>query len=136
MDDESLKPKSISLSEVKELLSKSFLYLKDSEYTLKDTNIMMIDHKEFPDEIIQNYTKEGKPAFTLSVANPKEKSEIGGIQGEKEITVRGNNGIYLDSNVNIITFDEKDLRYSMIINDKNITLEEGIEILGSLSYYN
>ncbi|AFS79294.1 hypothetical protein Curi_c22920 [Gottschalkia acidurici 9a] len=134
--DEQSKIKSASLDEVKDIFNKSFLYLKDSKnYVLKDTNIVTLDNKEFPDEISQEYIKDGKPVFSLSVLKPKETSYEVGLPGSKEIVIRGGKGSYIDDTIKIITFDEKGLRYNMILHVNNISIEECIKIVDSLSYY-
>ena len=134
--DEQSKPKSVSLDEAKNIINKPFLYLKDSEeYDLKDTNIVTLNSKEFPNEISQEYIKDGKPAFSLSLIEREEKSDEVELLSSKEVIIRGSKGSYTDDAIKIITFDEKGLRYNMIVHANNITIEECIKIIDSLSYY-
>lgn len=129
----------IDLKQGVKIAGKPILYLKESsDYKLKGVtylNVKAISHKE----INQTYEKGGVVAFLLTTiinADSKNSSvDEDKLPGEKEITVRGSKGAVMED-IKCISWSENGLKYSVLIQDPNIKLDEGKKIVESLKLTN
>ncbi|MBV7272487.1 response regulator transcription factor [Clostridium sp. PL3] len=130
--------KVIDLKEGVKIAGKSILCLEESsDYKLKTVTYLdakAISHKE----INQNYEKNGVPAFTLTTIlndNKDSKDDEDKLPGEKDITVRGIKGTVIED-IKCISWTENNLRYSVLIQDPNLKLDDWKKIVESLTLTN
>ncbi|RDW20290.1 hypothetical protein CWR48_06265 [Oceanobacillus arenosus] len=124
--DENLAPDTVTIEEAENALGKPFLVFSDDEVKLN--NIQMYDFtKELERyELEMEYTtNDDVPMFFLSIFPAPEEEDIEIKPGEMK--VRDNNAEY-EEQINSIMWDEDGLRYSIIITNPDITIEEVIEL--------
>ncbi|MCY6957728.1 LolA family protein [Clostridium brassicae] len=130
--------KKITLTEARKFIGKPILYVeKTSGYDLKEMNLQMYESKIVTDEIIQDYYKNNKKSFNLSIRkeqklNEKDKKDNAKLQGEKDITIRGKKGMFLDDVIKLITWSENGVSYSFMIEDPNMTFDEAKKVIENM----
>ncbi|WP_025026685.1 LolA family protein [Caldalkalibacillus mannanilyticus] len=115
----------VSLEEAVELMGEKFLTLEDEVYSLKNIEFVGVDSLSHQ-EVILSYHKEELPQFSLSIFKPVD--DIQGTAlfgGEETINVRGTEGMYIKNDyLTMLTWDEASWRYSIMVENPSITLEE------------
>lgn len=131
LDESSTKEKDISFEDAQKNIGKPILSLKEeSGYTLKSMKLSGEGTKY--SEIVQEYQKNNKPSFTLSMGRYVKTNDDDKIPGEEEIKVRGQKGSLITDGITIICWSENGVRYSFIVNDPNIKVEEAKNIINML----
>lgn len=137
MEDIGPKTKKMDLKALKDYLGCSFLYFnKESGVDIKDISLQQYGNKDIDDEIIMEYTKDNKPFCNISVRKGGGNiSEDDKIPGEKDITIRGQKGTVIEGNINIFLWAEGNIRYSVILKDNSVKVENFMKILDKMSLY-
>ncbi|RXI50976.1 hypothetical protein DP124_10945 [Clostridium tetani] len=137
MEDVGPKTKKMDLKAVKDYLGCSFLYFnKESKIDIKDINLQQYGSKDIDDEIIMEYTKDNKPFCSISVRKDRDNiPEDAKIPGEKDITIRGQKGTVIEGNISIFLWAENNVRYSVILKDNSIKVEDFAKVLDKMSLY-
>ncbi|WP_282804491.1 LolA family protein [Clostridium tetani] len=137
MEDLGPKSKKMDLKAVKDYLGSSFLYFnKESKIDIKDINLQQYGSKDIDDEIIMEYTKDNKPFCSISVRKDKDNiPEDAKMPGEKDINIRGQKGSVVEGNINIFLWAENNVRYSVILKDNSIKVEDFAKVLDKMSLY-
>lgn len=120
----------VSLFEATEALGSPFLYFPESEEltiaSLEKTDLEGIVNRT---EVDIEYVKNDLPYISLSVFETPEDVDDIAFPGEEKILLRDKEGIFIDSEgFRSVMWDEEGLRYSIIIHDPSVSIEE-IEIL-------
>jgi len=129
----------VTLDEAAENLGKPFLYFPETD-GLKMTRIEMVELQgELKrKEVNIDYQKDGLPAFTMTVFPSPEDTgeEIGRLPGEKDVTVRGQEGTYTEMNeFRSLVWQENGLNYSILFIDPNLTLEQFTALADEMALY-
>lgn len=139
INDSAPKENTIDMKQAEKIAGKPILILpENSGYKLKSVTYMdapAIKHKE----INQIYEKNGVDAFTLTTVvlyddKASEKDNFN-IDGEKNITIRGQKGTVMEEPIKYICWSEDGLNYNLLIQDPSITMDASKKIVESLHYY-
>ncbi|MFD1412358.1 LolA family protein [Oceanobacillus jeddahense] len=110
-DLEAFTPDTVTLAEAEESLEQAFYLFPEDEFTLKDIEMHHIEGIITRDELnLTYYSKADMPMFYLSIFRSPEGMEI----EKADMEIRGKKAAY-EKVVNSITWDEEDLRYSIIM---------------------
>ncbi|AXI08340.1 hypothetical protein CUC15_05075 [Oceanobacillus zhaokaii] len=123
--DENLAPDTVTIDDAENALGKPFLVFPEE---IRLNNMQMYDFSEELDryELEMEYTtREEVPMFFLSIFPTPAEEDMEIKPGEMK--VRDNNAEY-EEQINSIMWDEDGLRYSIIITNPDITIEEVIEL--------
>ncbi|MTK11925.1 MAG: hypothetical protein F8N39_07510 [Clostridiaceae bacterium] len=132
------KGTSSNLKDGAKMAGKPILYLPENkEYKLKSVttnNFEKINHKE----VEQTYEKNGAVSFILTtvISDDNSKKDDFNLPNEKEITIRGQKGTFMDDSIKVACWSENGLNYSILIQDPKLTLEETKKIAESLVFTN
>ncbi|CCQ93982.1 conserved exported hypothetical protein [[Clostridium] ultunense Esp] len=126
--DEMNPTRKVTFAEAAEKIGTSFLYFPETD-GLDITRIELVDQqgKLNRKEVNIEYQKNDLPYFTMTVfPSPEEtEGEMGMIPGEKAITIRGQDGTYIEmGQFRSLVWQENGMNYSVIFVDPNLTLEE------------
>lgn len=117
----------VSLEEATSRLGKSFLYFTEND----QLKIASIEKSELTGEINRveidmNYTKNELPLLTLSLFETSEDiGDLDLVQGEEPVTIRGQEGSYMEiGDTRTLFWQEDGMSYSIIIIDPNLTMDE------------
>lgn len=118
----------VTLEEAAEAVGQPFLHFPEKD-GLALARIEKIELKGELNRIEVNldYQKDRLPFFTLTVFESPEESEgdAGLFPGEKEVTIRGQKGVYMDMDgFRSLVWQENGLNYSILFTDPNLSLEE------------
>jgi outer membrane lipoprotein-sorting protein len=132
-----LEENNVSIEEAEKIVGKPILILgNNSEYELESITNLSYDSMKRT-EISQIYQKNGVRAFILTVLiNKEENNEEENLKlpGEEEAVIRGNKGTIIEDIVNLINWEEDGIKYSFLILDPSITMENAIEIVENLKF--
>ena len=142
--DSPLQEKTIDLQQAAEIAGRAILTLpEDSGYQLKNVTCLDLSgNDQFQhQEINQSYEKNGAEALLLTAIIPtgsQAAGEGGGedelkLPGEKEVTLRGQQGSVIDDVIKCISWSEDGLNYSILIMDPTLSIEKGLELADSLT---
>lgn len=125
--DNFMDTEEISLEDALEGVGKPFYYLPEEE-GIEISTIDKFDMEGIAErtEVNIEYTKDGVPFATLAVFDsPEDVDEDFAMPDEQEVTVRGMDGTFTDTDgFRLLHWQEDGLTYSMMIIDPNIELEE------------
>ncbi|QTD39493.1 outer membrane lipoprotein carrier protein LolA [Sporosarcina sp. Te-1] len=124
MDEESMMPKETNQDEVKKELGAYYQIPENEE--LKLAKITVLEGVEGRQEFSFDYTKQGLPAFSVSVFKVMPNvTEFGGLPAEEDITIRGLEGTKIDAKgFRILDWIEGGLQYSVLLENPEIGFEE------------
>lgn len=112
------------IKDAEKLLGQSFYMFNDDDLVL---NHIEISESKLHDEVALNYSKDGLPAVTLSIFSTPEGKGMEIVSGE--FTIRGVPAEYdIISETQFFLWDEEGLRYSLIVENPEITEEQIIEL--------
>lgn len=122
------KPSIGTVADAEKALGKAFLLInKKSELKSK---IELMELKELNrTEVNITYTKDQLPYITMSVF-PIPKGSEAELDGDK-VTVRGQEGFYMEE-IKALSWDEKGLRYTVIIDEPSLKLDKVIQLLNEM----
>lgn len=122
-----LKTEEVTIEEAKEGVGQPFHYFPEKN----GLEISSIEKDELTGELNRtevniDYKKEGNPFLTLAVfESPEEIDENLTFPDEEEVTIRGQEGTFTDTDgFRAMFWQEDGLNYSLIIIDPTISLEE------------
>ncbi|WP_186576691.1 LolA family protein [Aquibacillus kalidii] len=123
MDDYS--PKTGSVEDAEQALGEPFLLINDANFKLEKLEWDVLQGEFSRTELTLYYNKDGIPAFTLSIFSiPKGP----GVELEtSQVNVRGNKAEYM-KDIRNLTWDEDSLRYSILIEHPDLSLEEMLKV--------
>lgn len=118
----------ITLEEAQSILGQPPLLLQQPDIELQEVELYELQGELDRPEISFTYTSEGVPVFIVSVfPAPDEDFGFGG----KAIEVRGTTGEYADI-INSISWDEHGLRYTVLVQDPELSVEETVEWINAM----
>lgn len=132
MDAASTAPKEVTLEDAKGKID-AFLMIPETA-SLKITTIEDMNVEERPEFSI-NYAVDGIPAFSLSFFEETESyTEFGGLSSDEEsITIHGQKGTKTDmEGFRLLNWGEGKLRYSVLIENPDITFEEVLSYIDTM----
>lgn len=135
MDKDISDTDEITIAEANEKLGGKLLYINDEKYKLEKTTFSSYDSEIVPDEMVFNYSKDNSLNFFISVLEKQEEMENDGVLDIEEREIRGNKAYVMDDILKMITFYEDDLQYNLIMEDEEMTIEEGIDIIENMEKY-
>jgi len=129
----------VTLAEAAENIGAAFLYFPESG----GLSISRIELAELAGELKRkevnfDYQKDGLPSFTMTVfPSPEDSGEdIGRLPGEEAVTVRGQEGTYMEmGDFRSLVWQENGLNYSIVFVDPNLTLEQFTALADSMALY-
>jgi len=128
--EKTMEPAEVSLREAAETLGQNFL--KFSEDDMKLVKVTLLDYRQsigrFEVEL-EYETLEGTPLLSMSVFPTPEGPGMG--LGRKNITVRGKKAKF-EKMINGITWDEDGLRYSVIMHNPDVPIEDMISMAANM----
>lgn len=122
--EESLGPDTVTIEEAEDALGQAFLVFPEEEVVL--TEVAMYDFSNELDryEVELNYhSKDDIPMFTVSIFPTPDDAEV----KTGDYTVRGKDAEY-EEIINGIIWDEDGLRYSLLISNPDVEIEEVIKL--------
>lgn len=128
--DDAIAVDEVSLAEASEALEQDFLYIPESD----DIKISTIEQNDLQGvinriEIDIDYKKDDLPYITLSMFETPEDVDDFTVHGVEDVEIRGFEATYTElENFRSVVWDEDGLRYSILIIDPNLTLEDVIEM--------
>lgn len=134
--DDIYSPDNVSLSEATAALEQPFLHFPESDElvisTVEKTELDGIVNRT---EIDIEYEKDDLPFLSLSIFETPEDAEDIMFSGDEETTIRGEKAIYTDmEGFRAVSWDEKGLRYSIIMIDPDVTIENIKELVEDMTY--
>ncbi|QHT47074.1 hypothetical protein QRD89_11250 [Halobacillus sp. ACCC02827] len=130
MDDLGLTEET-SLEEAEEIYGQPVLKVKDEAYEL--TAVDRFSSKELKrTEVNQSYSKDGYGQFTLTSFEAPEDNLSAGFSGEEIVEVRGTKGVFTEDVITNLLWEEGGLRYSLLVEDPELTKEEIFAIAEAL----
>ncbi|SFS57300.1 outer membrane lipoprotein carrier protein LolA [Paenibacillus sp. 453mf] len=119
LDD--MGPQPVTVEEAEEALGQSFLQLPSEGFDQISVEMYEASGELNRNEVTINYLVQGKTPLSLSIfKSPGDDVQDGGF-GEK-VTVRGQKGDYMKE-INIISWDEEGLRYSLMADQQGAQTE-------------
>lgn len=142
LDELVVKHQVIGLEEAIQNIGKNLLHLPQSlGYQVEIIEHIQNSKTQGRDyRLIQEARKDGISKFNIFITKSEgEESQVGLYYDEeesdiKEIDIRGSNAYFLDKSMPRIIFQENGIRYSFQIEDKNMKMEEAIEIIEKMTY--
>lgn len=148
IDDFSPDIEEITIEEANKELNGRLLYVKDQIYKLEKVQYLRSKSEDMDDEIIFDYSKDGENLFNITVIK-RSKEEMQGffeaneqlIRGhlafieEDVISLRQDKGLVSEGILNIITFYENELMYSLVLEENKITIQEAIDVIEKMEIY-
>lgn len=116
---------SVTVEEAEEALGQAFYLFSEEDVTLQEIELQETNMSQGSEEIKRNelnlvYTsKEDVPLFSLAVFPAPEDMPL----ETSDLEIRGKAAEY-DETINLIIWDEEDLRYSLIITNPDLEMEE------------
>ena len=83
-------------------------------------------------EVAQEFHKDGFLQFTLSSFESPDESLSMGLGNEEELEIRDTKAVYTDDVITNLVWDENGLRYSLLVQNPDITKEEVLKIAENL----
>lgn len=130
----------VTLAEAAEKIGTTFLYFPETGgLAISRIELVELTGELKRKEVNFDYQKDGLPYFTMTVFPSSEVSgeDIGRLPGEKVVTVRGQEGTYMEmGDFRSLVWQENGLNYSIVFVDPNLTLEQFTALAGSMALYN
>ncbi|MCA0970530.1 hypothetical protein LCM20_08030 [Halobacillus litoralis] len=125
----------VTLEEAAAVYEQPLLTVKNDAYQLEKVNSFYM--KSFDrTEVSQEFHKDGFLQFTLSSFESPDESLSLGFGEEEELEVRGTKAVYTTDIITNLVWDENGLRYSLLIQNPEITKEQLLEIVENLTPVN
>ncbi|MCG3088353.1 LolA family protein [Sporosarcina cyprini] len=123
-DEESMIPDETTQEEVKKELG-AYFQISETDGLQLD-RITVEDGFEGRQEFSFDYSKEGEPAFSVSVFKlSPDVTDFGGLPAEEEITIRGLKGSKIDTKgFRTLDWEEDGLQYVVLLENPDIGFEE------------
>ncbi|MET3506155.1 LolA family protein [Halalkalibacter oceani] len=124
-------PKELTLDEAIEYVGKPFSYIPETDgLAIERIEVMELQGEWDRAEVTIEYVKEGVPHFSVTVFEASEQMEEESASlGEEKITIRGQEGSYLELNeFRSLVWQEEGLSYSVILAHPELTADEFIEL--------
>jgi len=117
------EPEVVTLDVVKEQLGEFLMIPEENGIALTTIQDMKVEERP---EFSFDYQKDEQPAFSVSVFKMTESyTEFGGIQDEKPIEVRGQQGTYMELGEFLtISWQENGYQYNIIRENPELTKED------------
>lgn len=131
-----IEPEEITLREAKRKLGKPFLHFTETN-ELKTSFVGLTDIGGEHKQITIDYEREGLSFLKLSIVEtPEEDEELPeGLMNEETITVRGQNGIWMEE-LRLLNWSEEGMTYSLHVLDPNLKLDELLALLENMVHFN
>jgi outer membrane lipoprotein-sorting protein len=141
VDLEEMNPTTeVTLAEAAENIGTTFLYFPETGgLAISRIELVELAGELKRKEVNFDYQKGGLPYFTMTVFPSSEDSgeDIGRLPGEKVVTVRGQEGTYMEmGDFRSLVWQENGLNYSIVFVDPNLTLEQLTALADSMALYN
>ncbi len=130
----------VTLEEAREQMGSTFLYVPEAEdIVLSNVELIELAGEFSRMEVSMDYTKNNIPIFNLSVFPiPNEDNndiETFTASNEKRITFRGVDGVYTeDDTYQMLLWDEQGLRYSIMIMDADLSLNQIKQFVNKMKF--
>ncbi|AUJ26998.1 LolA family protein [Virgibacillus dokdonensis] len=130
----------VTLEEAREQMGSTFLYVPEAEnIVLSNVELIELEGEFSRMEVSMDYTKNNIPIFNLSVFPiPNEDNndiETFTASNEKRITFRGVDGVYTeDDTYQMLLWDEQGLRYSIMIMDADLSLNQIKQFVNKMKF--
>jgi len=130
----------VTLAEAAEKIGTTFLYFPEAGgLSISRIELVELAGELKCKEVNFDYQKDGLPYFTMTVFPSSKDSgeDIGRLPGEKVVTVRGQEGTYMEmGDFRSLVWQENGLNYSIVFVDPNLTLEQFTALADSMALYN
>lgn len=128
--DDTFSAKEMTLDEVKKELGHSFLYLpSDEKYIIEKSEMYFDTGDEGYKEFTISYFMNDSPYFTLTFFREREiSSEDEFDLGLKQVKVRGYDGEIIDDQIRNVSWVESGIRYSIDLEENELTFDEMIKL--------
>src|SRR5690625_2477523 len=116
----------VSIDEAAEALGAPFLYIPEAD----NLEIASLEKNELEGiinrtEVDIDYSKDDLPFIGLSIFESPEEEDDLSFPGETDTVIRGQDAIFTDlEGFRSVVWDEEGFRYSILIEDPNLTLED------------
>jgi outer membrane lipoprotein-sorting protein len=124
----------VTLEEAAAVYGQPILTITDDAYEL--IKIEQFHMESFNrTEVSQEYQKDGYSQLILSsFETPEDEGLAMGFGKEEEIQVRGTRAVYTDEVITNLVWDEDGLRYSLLVQNPDLSKEEVIKIAENLEF--
>ncbi|GEL77035.1 LolA family protein [Tenuibacillus multivorans] len=124
----------VTLDEAATSYDVPLLTVSDQSYQLEKVDQFYMEQFDRT-EVNQEFHKDGFLQFTLSSFEAPKDGELGlGLGEEEEIDVRNTTAVYSNDVIKSVMWEEEGLRYSLLIQNPDLSKEEVIEIVEGLEY--
>lgn len=129
-----VKDETVTLEEAEKALDTSFLTLNKEIAEIEKIELDELKGEINRSEVTVYYKKDDIPLLMLSIfPTPKDDEDEVGFPEEEEITVRGLKGLAMKE-LNMFQWDEEGLRYSLIIEHPDMSVDEVIALLEKMEW--
>ncbi|MGO1469374.1 MAG: LolA family protein [Tissierella sp.] len=135
MDEDISDTDEITIEEADKKLGGKLLYISDKKYKLEKATFSSYNSDLVPDEMVFHYSKDDSGTFFISVLEKQEEMEDDGVLEFEEREIRGNKANIMNDILKMITFYEDGLQYNLIMEDEEMTIDEGIDIIENMKKY-
>lgn len=123
------QPSTGTVEDAEKALGQAFLLFNEQSKLKPKIELMELKGELNRTEVNVTYTKDKTPYITISVFPIPEGPDTR-LDGEK-VTVRGQEGFYMEE-MKALSWDEKGLRYTILIEDPYLKLDEAIQLLNEM----
>lgn len=123
IEDIAPKPKEISQEEAEKMIGQPYLLWKNTPYTLDKIEVQSLKGEIKRDEFTFYYSKDQAPALTVSVFKTPSEKDTALKQTKPIRNTKGD----LMKDINCITWDEDGLRYSILVENPQLSLDDVIK---------
>ena len=127
--DDISKPATGTVAEAEKALGQNFLLFNEKSQLKSTIELMELEGELNRTEVYVIYTKEELPYLTVSIFPTPEGADTE-LDGDK-VTIRGQEGFYTKE-INALSWDEKGLRYSVLIDDPSLKLDQAIQLISEM----
>ncbi|MCR8645416.1 hypothetical protein NV379_22520 [Paenibacillus sp. N1-5-1-14] len=117
--------KAVTTSEAEAALGKPFLLPVDHDLKLVKLELTELKGDLNRNEVTAYYEKDNTPYYEMTIFPTPEGS---GTLDAEEIKIRGTKGEYMEQ-IRAFTWDEQGLRYSLMIQDPDVTKEQAMALI-------
>ncbi|WP_307343839.1 LolA family protein [Caldalkalibacillus uzonensis] len=125
--DEMNKTREVTLAEAAENIGHPFLHFPETDgLTIARVELLELKGELDRTEVNVDYHQDGLPYLTLTVfQSPQDEGEPEMFPGEEAVTIRGQEGTYMEMNdFRSLYWQENGLNYSIILVDPHLTVKD------------
>ncbi|TGB01407.1 LolA family protein [Halobacillus salinus] len=125
----------VTLEEAASDYGKPLLTVKNDSYNVERIESFYMQSFDRT-EVSQEFHKDGFLQFTLSSFESPDESLSMGLGEEEELEVRGTDAVYSEDVITNLVWDENGLRYSLLVQNPEISKEQLLKIVENLQPVN